>query len=65
MSDHFVEGLRGMHPASSSFDEPLPLRVWASCNHVPVIDGHTECVSVRFARRPPHRRSSASQVDII
>jgi aspartate-semialdehyde dehydrogenase len=30
-----------------------PLRVSASCNRVPVIDGHTECVSLRFARRPP------------
>ncbi|KAF9554509.1 aspartate-semialdehyde dehydrogenase [Agrocybe pediades] len=30
-----------------------PLRVSASCNRVPVIDGHTECVSVRFANRPP------------
>lgn len=30
-----------------------PLRVSASCNRVPVIDGHTECVSVRFAKRPP------------
>ncbi|KAF8625019.1 hypothetical protein AX15_005590 [Amanita polypyramis BW_CC] len=30
-----------------------PLRVSASCNRVPVIDGHTECVSVRFERRPP------------
>ena len=30
-----------------------PLRVSASCNRVPVIDGHTECVSVRFWRRPP------------
>ena len=30
-----------------------PLRISASCNRVPVIDGHTECVSVRFLRRPP------------
>ncbi|KZT06478.1 aspartate-semialdehyde dehydrogenase [Laetiporus sulphureus 93-53] len=30
-----------------------PLRVSAQCNRVPVIEGHTECVSVRFARRPP------------
>ncbi|KDQ64065.1 hypothetical protein JAAARDRAFT_117317 [Jaapia argillacea MUCL 33604] len=30
-----------------------PLRISASCNRVPVIEGHTECVSVRFHRRPP------------
>lgn len=30
-----------------------PLRISASCNRVPVLEGHTECVSVRFARRPP------------
>lgn len=30
-----------------------PLRVSAACNRVPVIDGHTECVSVRFSQRPP------------
>ncbi|KAF8914440.1 aspartate-semialdehyde dehydrogenase [Gymnopilus junonius] len=30
-----------------------PLRVSASCNRVAVIDGHTECVSVRFSNRPP------------
>lgn len=30
-----------------------PLRISASCNRVPVIDGHTECVSIRFLRRPP------------
>ena len=30
-----------------------PLRVSASCNRVPVIDGHMMTVSVRFAKRPP------------
>ncbi|KAF8651095.1 hypothetical protein AX16_004895 [Volvariella volvacea WC 439] len=30
-----------------------PLRVSASCNRVPVIDGHMETVSIRFSRRPP------------
>jgi aspartate-semialdehyde dehydrogenase len=29
-----------------------PLRVSASCTRVPVVEGHTETVSVRFARRP-------------
>ncbi|KAF2229042.1 aspartate-semialdehyde dehydrogenase [Viridothelium virens] len=28
------------------------LRVSAACNRVPVLDGHTACVSLRFKRRP-------------
>ncbi len=39
-----------------SFDGRLvnsaPFAVSAQCNRVPVRDGHTECVSVRFERRP-------------
>ncbi|KAG6812146.1 hypothetical protein H0H92_004145 [Tricholoma furcatifolium] len=40
---------------SRSFDmhSKVPLRISASCNRVPVIDGHTACVSIRFSRRPP------------
>jgi aspartate-semialdehyde dehydrogenase len=30
-----------------------PLKVSAACNRVAVIEGHTECVSVRFAKHPP------------
>ena len=30
-----------------------PLRISAACNRVPVLDGHTATVSVRFVRRPP------------
>lgn len=33
--------------------EDQPMRVSASCNRVPVLDGHTACVSLRFQRRPP------------
>ncbi|KAI0873296.1 aspartate-semialdehyde dehydrogenase [Hypoxylon argillaceum] len=29
------------------------LRVSAACNRVPVLDGHTACVSLRFRARPP------------
>jgi aspartate-semialdehyde dehydrogenase len=29
------------------------LKVSAQCNRVPVLDGHTACVSLRFAKRPP------------
>lgn len=36
-----------------------PMRISAACNRVPVLDGHTVCVSLRFASRPP---PSASQV---
>ncbi|PFH59433.1 hypothetical protein XA68_12310 [Ophiocordyceps unilateralis] len=31
----------------------LSLRVSATCNRVPVQDGHTACVSLSFQRRPP------------
>lgn len=36
-----------------------PLKVSAHCNRVPVLDGHTACVSLKFAKRPP---PSADQV---
>lgn len=29
-----------------------PMRISVACNRVPVLDGHTVCVSLRFARRP-------------
>src|SRR5436305_7694250 len=32
--------------------EPLPAKVSAHCNRVPVVDGHTETVSVEFASKP-------------
>jgi aspartate-semialdehyde dehydrogenase len=36
-----------------------PIRISVACNRVPVLDGHTVCVSVRFTRRPP---PSADQI---
>ncbi len=32
--------------------EPLPARISAHCNRVPVVDGHTETVSVELASKP-------------
>ena len=48
-------GVKEEESGLKAFDmhESHPLRVSASCNRVPVIDGHTEIVSVRFHRRPP------------
>lgn len=46
--------------AAASTSEPTPLfapradlRISATCTRVPVLDGHTACVSLRFAARPP------------
>jgi aspartate-semialdehyde dehydrogenase len=36
-----------------------PMKISAACNRVPVLDGHTACVSLRFQKRPP---PSAEQV---
>ena len=33
--------------------EPLPAKVSAHCNRVPVVDGHTVTVSVEFSSKPP------------
>lgn len=32
-------------------NQPIPISV--SCNRVPVLDGHTVCISMRFTARPP------------
>ena len=47
--------LGGVLPDHKGFDlhSSQPIRVSASCNRVPVLDGHTETVSVRFVNRPP------------
>ncbi len=47
--------LGGVTADGKGFDmhSSTPLKVSAHCNRVPVIDGHTSCVSVRFAQRPP------------
>jgi aspartate-semialdehyde dehydrogenase len=48
--------LGGMNADQTGFDlhaDPAPINISAACNRVPVIDGHTACVSVAFARSPP------------
>jgi aspartate-semialdehyde dehydrogenase len=41
-----------INDAKSAFVEQSSLRVSATCNRVPVMDGHTACVSLRFERQP-------------
>ncbi|KID70075.1 aspartate-semialdehyde dehydrogenase, partial [Metarhizium hybridum] len=38
--------------SQSAFIEQQGLRVSATCNRVPVMDGHTACVSLKFERQP-------------
>ncbi|KAH9436621.1 hypothetical protein MCOR02_000294 [Pyricularia oryzae] len=45
--------LGGINAEATAFEEQTSMRVSASCNRVPVLDGHTACVSLRFANRPP------------
>lgn len=44
----------------TGFEEQTGLKVSAACNRVPVLDGHTACVSLRFKNRPP---PSAEEVE--
>lgn len=37
----------------TGFEAQTNLKISAACNRVPVLDGHTACVSLRFVRRPP------------
>lgn len=37
----------------TAFEEQKALRISSTCTRVPVLDGHTACVSLRFAKRPP------------
>jgi len=39
---------------------PLPAKVSAACNRVPVIDGHTICVSVEFEKKPSEQELIAA-----
>jgi len=38
-----------------------PMKVSAACNRVPVLDGHTACVSLRFVNRPPPSAEEVKQ----
>ncbi|KAL2117830.1 hypothetical protein VTJ04DRAFT_7490 [Mycothermus thermophilus] len=45
--------LGGVNSDATAFTLRSDLRVSAACNRVPVLDGHTACVSLRFVNRPP------------
>jgi aspartate-semialdehyde dehydrogenase len=53
--------LGGINAEATAFKEQSELRVSAACNRVPVLDGHTACVSLRFAQRPPPSAEDVKQ----
>ncbi|KAF9362655.1 hypothetical protein BGX34_005745 [Mortierella sp. NVP85] len=44
--------LGGLNQEVNGFELLKGTKVSATCNRVPVLDGHTECVSIEFERRP-------------
>lgn len=44
--------LGGVDASGTAFVEQAGLKVSAACNRVPVLDGHTACVSLSFEKRP-------------
>lgn len=51
--------LGSINAEATAFETQSSLKISAACNRVPVLDGHTACVSLRFAKRPA---PSAKQV---
>ncbi|KAL8725366.1 MAG: hypothetical protein Q9181_006446 [Wetmoreana brouardii] len=45
--------LGSINPDATAFETQAGLKISAACNRVPVLDGHTACVSLRFLKRPP------------
>ena len=45
----------------TAFHDQSTLKISAACNRVPVLDGHTACVSLRFQRRPAPRAEEVAQ----
>ncbi|KAK4495102.1 hypothetical protein PRZ48_013429 [Zasmidium cellare] len=45
--------LGAINSEATAFADQKDLRISAACNRVPVLDGHTACVSLRFEKRPP------------
>lgn len=53
--------LGSMNSEATVFEEQTSLRISAACNRVPVLDGHTACVSLRFQQRPPPSAEEVKQ----
>ncbi|KAJ2044619.1 aspartate-semialdehyde dehydrogenase, partial [Coemansia sp. S2] len=53
IEEEVLKILGGINADASACAPLSDLRVSATCNRVPVVDGHTECANVEFAGPPP------------
>ena len=53
--------LGSLNAEVTAFEEQVDLKISAACNRVPVLDGHTACVSLRFQKRPPPSAEEVKQ----
>ncbi|KAL9029680.1 MAG: hypothetical protein Q9196_002104 [Gyalolechia fulgens] len=53
--------LGSINADATAFEAQSSLKISAACNRVPVLDGHTACVSLRFAKRPPPSAKDVKQ----
>ncbi|KAL8873228.1 MAG: hypothetical protein Q9174_001275 [Haloplaca sp. 1 TL-2023] len=53
--------LGSINANATAFETQSDLKISAACNRVPVLDGHTACVSLRFAKRPAPSAEDARQ----
>ena len=53
--------LGSINANATAFESQSNLKISAACNRVPVLDGHTACVSLRFAKRPAPSAEDAKE----
>ncbi|KAL8708245.1 MAG: hypothetical protein Q9220_006822 [cf. Caloplaca sp. 1 TL-2023] len=53
--------LGSINSDATAFQDQSSLKISAACNRVPVLDGHTACVSLRFTKRPPPSAEDVKQ----
>ena len=53
--------LGSINESATAFNDLKQLKISATCTRVPVLDGHTAAVSLRFDRRPPPSAEEVKQ----
>ncbi|KAJ1643157.1 aspartate-semialdehyde dehydrogenase [Dispira simplex] len=62
METEALKILGGLQPGARGFQPLTETKVSAMCNRVAVVDGHTECVAVKFTQQPAPSPEQVQQV---